>query len=534
MQEINQPANEFLSWVSTLLPNDKYLLFVSLFRFPVDTVELTSRIYEQLEKVFDGKNPVEYYKFTDQKYLSDWENYRKNKLNQPAFWRSVGWDTMRTSVNSVMVIDMPETVTEGSEFTEPYVYFVDISKVLTYELKENISGVDSAFDSIIYQTEEKTIVLDDEFYRVVTLSDSNEIKSVELEVSHNLGYCPATFFWSDALVVNQPDIKANPISKKLSAFDWLLFWSISKKQLDLSGAYPIFWAYEAECDYKSSADYCDKGFLKNLKRENYTLTGAGAVARCPVCEAKRLTGAGSLVEMPVPESKDDPDLKEPVGIVSVDVKSLEYNVEELNRLDEALEVSIVGVSKKHLQSKQAFNIDQVRANYDTRTTILNNLKSNFEKAIMFANNTSCKLRYQSHFLGSYYSMGTEFYTYTISDLYKQYQEAKALGTPEHELDNILQEIIITKYRNDPDKLNRMQILWALEPYRHYGKEELIKHKDLLESELVSLKLDFPARVDRFEREQGDISEFGSAIDFKTKIDRIKQTLLSYGNGKTAG
>ena len=57
---------------------------------------------------------------------------------------------------------------------------------------------------------------------------------------------------------------------------------------------------------------------------------------------------------------------------------------------------------------------------------------------------------------------------------------------------------------------------------------------LLDDEKVALKLEFSDRINKFERENINILEFASKIDFDKKIDRIKETLLSYGTGIKKG
>ena len=62
---------DFASFVRSLLPNDKYRMFLSLFQFPVSTVTLTDRIYTALHKLFDGRNPRFHYEFSSSEDADD-------------------------------------------------------------------------------------------------------------------------------------------------------------------------------------------------------------------------------------------------------------------------------------------------------------------------------------------------------------------------------------------------------------------------------------------------------------------------------
>jgi hypothetical protein len=522
--DISVPANVFLEWVRTLLPKDKFNVFLSLFQFPTPILDLTFKIYEQLERVFDGKNPAHHYRFTSTELRDDWELYRKEVLEQPEIWRTKGWEIMKTAINSVLVVDLP--VEQTSEMPEPYFYWLSIDKVVDYTM------VDGKLTSILFcqEDESQLAIIDDEFYRVVEINSQNEITQVIVETPHNLGYCPAQFYWTDALVFKEPDLKRNPLSSQLANLDWLLFYKTSKKHLDLYAPYPIYSGYESDCDFENveNGDYCDGGFLRG-EDDNYKLLRDGTIQRCPACAEKNLAGVGSFVEVPAPKSKEDPDLRDPITITTIDKDSLDYNVQEESRLEEKIENSVVG-GGSNIQDKQALNKDQISANYSLKTNVLNNLKTNYENAIKFVNDTICRLRYQEDFIGSHNSLGTEFYIYTISDLYALFEKAKSNGANEAELDAITDEIIQTQYRNDPQMMQRMLILRHIEPYRHHTRKELLelKKEGLVDDDLMKVKINFNNFIDRFERENINILEFGSQTSFDKKIETILETLINYG------
>ena len=78
-------------------------------------------------------------------------------------------------------------------------------------------------------------------------------------------------------------------------------------------------------------------------------------------------------------------------------------------------------------------------------------------------------------------------------------------------------------------LQRTLILNDLEPYRHRSQDEVkaLAEKGLVSNEELILKSDFMGFVGKFERENDNILEFGTAIPYANKIDTIYQTLLDY-------
>lgn len=526
VSDINQPTTIFLQWVKTFLPKDKFNIFLQLFKFPLPTPAVVEDVYRELERVFYSRNSSSSYQFTDSELAEDWANYKKNSLNEPEIWKTTGWKRMQVSPNSILVVDLPQI--QKSSRPEPYFYWLEIDAVIDYQLSKLD---DNAFEWLIFnQPNHQIAVFDDAYIRIYQLNEKNEIQSLVSEASHDLGYCPARFFWSTQLNEKNKDLKKNPITKELSNLDWYLFFALSKQHLDLYAPYPIYSAYEADCNFENNetGDYCDGGFLRNAKGE-YKILNDGTVERCPCCSEKRIAGPGSFLEVPVPnQSEGVADMRNPVQITTIDKGSLDYNVNECTRLKNEIVISVVG-SGGAVSEKEAINEMQVTANFESKTSVLNALKTNFELAQKFIEDTICKLRYGDAFISSSISWGTEFYVFTVTELYSKYKQAKENGASNSELDAISQQILEVEYRNSPLVLQRMLILKQLEPYPHKTLDEVIKlfEKGLLDERLVKLKINFNTLVDRFERENINIIEFASKKPLRDKINIITNKLLEY-------
>lgn len=537
VSDINQPTTIFLDWVRQMLPKDKFNIFLHLFKFPLHTPAVVEDVYRELERVFYSRNSSSSYQFTDSELAEDWSQYKKNNLNEPEVWKTTGWKRMQVSPNSILVVDLPQVQT--SLRPEPYFYWLEIDAVIDYQtfrLDEN------QFEWLIFkQPEHRIAVFDDTSIRVYQLNEKNEIQSLISEAKHDLGYCPARFFWSTQLNEQNKDLKKNPITKELSNLDWYLFFSISKQHLDLYAPYPIYSAYEADCNFENNetGDYCDGGFLRNAKGE-YKILNDGTVEKCPCCSEKRIAGPGSFLEVPIPnQSEGVADMRNPVQITTIDKGSLDYNVNECARLKNEIVISVVG-SGGTVSEKEAINETQVTANFESKTSVLNALKTNFELAQKFVEDTVCKLRYGGAFISSSVNWGTEFYVFTVTELYSKYKQAKENGASNSELDAISQQILEVEYRNNPLVLQRMLILKQLEPYPHKTLDEVLKlyEKELLNENLVKLKINFSTLVEKFERENINIIEFASNKSMREKIDIINKKLLEYvteiGTSATTG
>ena len=521
---VTQALGDFLGMVEKLIPHDKFVIFQTLFRFPVKTNEVMSEVFDKLSRIFEGRNPAFSYQFATTEQRDDWEWYRQERLGEPAIWSTKGWEFFQTEINSVMIVDLPVEQEAGDRYPQPYFYWLPIRDVVEYKADKTTGQMSYI---IFRQKDNKLAVIDDESYRIFESKDDMPTGEPLIENRHDLGYCPAKFFWSEPMSLEFPDIKRSPVTKALDNLDWFLFFSISKRHLDLYGSYPIYSGYEQDCNFHNdnTGDYCDGGFLKNRKGE--WLWDANGLVPCPKCHDHRITGAGSFVEVPVP-IEGQPDLRHPVDMLTVDRESLDYNVEEEKRLRSTIITSIVGQNEEVTQ-REAVNEQQIKANFESQATVLNRVKKGFEEAQKWVDDTCCRLRYGTLFLSSSVSYGTEFYLFSTDELRERYKTAKETGMSESELDALHQQIIETEYRNNPQQLQRMLILAELEPYRHLTRNEVA---NLYQTGIVSVedylvKLNFADFIRRFERENMNIIEFGSATAYDTKISTIKEQLRAY-------
>lgn len=519
------PYQNFKAFIASLLPEDKFLVTMNLLKFPVPTNKVTESVFVKLSKIFDGRNPAINYQFHNTQERDDWEWYRQDVLNEPNVWAEKAWEYFKTEINCVMVVDMPSEADPTDRYPQPYFYFVPISSVISYSVNRQTENM----DWIIFKSDERIIVIDGETYRTYSWSRKGGLGAEPLSVNpHGLGYCPARFFWNESLSLATPDVKKSPLSKELSDLDWYLFYSLGKRHLDLYGSYPILSGYEEECDYSDAeGNMCHKGHLQ--KPDGSWLTDInGNIKECPLCHAKKnLAGAGTYVDVPIP-AEGQPDLRNPIQMLTIDKASLSYNVEEVERLKSEIINACVGVDNTILNETSLAD-KQVDASFESRESVLNRIKRGFENAQQWVDTTICKLRYGSAFINAKINYGNEFYTLTPEVLRKRYSAAKESGASDSELEALRQQLIETEYRHNPNMLQRMLILSDIEPFTHLSKSEV---NNLLEKGMISraeaiLKNDFTGFIRRFERENDNILEFGSMLEYSEKIKRIKDTLLGY-------
>lgn len=526
--EASRAVTGFFDRVKKLLPADKYGMFLSLFYFPVATVSLTEKIFTSLGKLFDGRNPVNKYTFSDERDAEDWQTYQTKVLKHPQVWATKGFEEMKSSINSVVVVDLPRNQ-ESADRPAPYWYFLKISDVICFSCP---SG--EVFEWIIFkQGEDEIAVFDDTSFRVFrTTKDAGGIEPDPLVDSpHALGYCPARFFWTTPVSNARPTVKKSPVSNYLGKLDLLLFFDISNEHLNLYGRYPIYSSFAQDCDYsdQGTGNYCESGFLKN--QEGYYITSGSGLQACPMCSTNRLDGPGSYIVInPPSKANEGADLRNPVQITTIDRESLDYNNEDIDRRKLEIFASVTGFQGMPIND-QAVNEKQVIAIFESLEAALKSPQANFEQIIRWTEETVCRLRYGSSFVSASVSLGTEHYILTPAELLALYKQARESSFGVATLDLLEDRYYETEFRNNPDQFRRQRILVNLDPFRHKTTDEVQK---MFEAKAVSfedymIKANFSSLILRFERENAKVTEFGNASNFDAKIKEIYAALKVYVN-----
>jgi hypothetical protein len=523
--EASRAVNSFLQWVKEILPYDKFQTFLTLFQFPVETIPLTGEIFEALAKIFDGRDPVYKYQFVNDSLGEDWAEYKEEKLHGNRPWYTQGLEAMKYGINSILIVDLPRE--QDDRRPEPYFYFLPIDKVVEYEAKD-----ENQLEWIAYRIDENQIaVLDDTSYRLFSIEGMDTGNLVLLlESEHGLEYCPARFFWSKPISWEDPTRKASPITDQLRALDWYLFFAISKKHLDLYAPYPIYSGFASDCDYSEPGGaYCDGGYLRGETGAYIYQDNGRLLQDCPACSKKRLAGVGSFVEVDPPGPHNgNADLRNPVQVLPADTGSLQYNVEEMERLREQIYQAVTGNAYEAINN-QAVNEKQVASLFESRKAVLTRIKKNFEQAQEWVEKTICRLRYGAGFSSLSISYGTEFYLFSPEQILEMYTQAREAKLDFGILDMLQEQYYETKYRNNPDQLQRSKIIIDLDPFRHLTPEEA---KDLYNSNMCSredyyLKANFSTLLGKFEREQLPVLDFAEGQTYDRKIALILEGLKMY-------
>lgn len=510
--DFREAYREYIDWIGVeapeILPKDKFARFLHLLRAPIPTIELTESIYSRLLKVFHSQDSFFNYEFTSPELKSDWEDFREKH-----FWETKGFHAMQSAIDSVWIADIPEIQT--SSRPEPANRLVDLEFVFDIKNDENLNCI-----YLIYKSGDEFVVYDDETIRVFTKNALSLSVEPIFTLVHGLGYTPARQFWSQQLNSRNFINKESPITKELSDLDWLLFHMTSKKHMDLANSYPKEFYYDFDKDYQ------DPTQTENKDRDELQKKSLG----------HEMAGAGTIGVAPAPKGPDDFDmLKNPAVLISPDVKTLEWHVDEETRLQNKIYRSVVGVDQETINDV-AKNEKQVDSAFESQLSVLFRVKKNFEIIQKFGDSTLARIRYGDSFIQCQIDYGSKFFLKDVNELHEDFKIAKEAGASEPILEQIQTNLLNTKYRQDHRLRQRAEIIRDLNPLPEKTLDEAIK---ILKNTGISkinfvIKANLTNFVRRFEIENIGLTEFASNIDYQTKIKTILNKFKEYASEFSTG
>lgn len=490
-------------------------------RLPVETVGLTEEIFQALKKVFDSKNPYESHTISDGANREVFEEWKDANLGKE-FWGQF-FEIAKSKINSVMLVDFPEE--QVTEYPDPIVVFIEACDIIGFK-------GDNQLEYLMYEGEDEEEVtyyyVDAERY--AKYDENGNLLSERL---HDLGYCPARFMWTTPLTNEHLYLKQNPITNYLGMLDKLLFRYLAKDFIDTYSSFPIMWSYEADCDFEDEKYECRSGYLFSLDTSYpaYVPDGTGLkIQPCPLCDKKKASVFGADISVPIP-MKEDPIQVPPVGIIEPSIGSLEYNTKEVKALEERIYNGACG-SSFEVMNREAVNKDQVSGLFEDRKEVLMDFKPNFENAMEWLYTTCGKAILGANvYQGCTVNLGTSWYLLPDDYIKNQYLETVTNEVGKIFADDLFNEYVETKYRNNPDQILKQKIIKALDPALHAKEVEVnqLLRAGVISQKEYALKMNFWSLITRFEMENGPLEAFGTLLDFRVRINRIKETLLNYIN-----
>jgi hypothetical protein len=505
---------EVMRYLAATLTAEKFTTICKYFTYPLTVVNITNDILTDLYTVFDGKNAyfsVDY----PQDRIKQAANIMLDELDVSDFVEDYGKKVLKNEPNSVVVVDIDK---QG----KPKLLYVTNERIKDYEFTKEGEFKYIAFLHTEGVEFKKYGVYDNAFYRIIREERGNF--TIEVEEPHNLGYCPAHFFFDKPLINKHEFCRQVPLSNTMGVlWQWQLF-EVFGYYADHYGTFPVIEYADSGCDVQG----CDGGIIpaQPILDVNNQIASYSAPYECPSCNKKGLIGPGTAVGIEVNVSAEVQDTRGVLRFITPDISSLEYldkkQAEKLN----FIKINTVGYN--NITTREAVNEQQIKFLMASRIKPLMDIKGEFEELTEWITETTVKLIYEVN-VEAVSNFGTEFIVQSENDILLLIEQAKKAGVPSTQIAELNKMLVATKYKNDPYKVHYMNIAADLEPSPFDTREEVAAKfaSGMISPEDYFIKLNFIDLIKRFERENGSLVQFGALLSYEEKIKRIKNTLFYY-------
>jgi hypothetical protein len=521
-------STSFYDWITSvqeILPSSKFEVFKTLVGEPVPTLTLSEQIFDELAKIFEASNPSQKMTFEgdSERKANEFNNY----FNIAKFFKSEVYDRLKVAPNSFLVVDTKLEELDGKP--QPITYFVNLEAIVDVSVNR-----DGSTNYILFKTSEDRIIgIDDTAYYVFKKEGNDYITLDGYPSPHNLKdrlgrpYTPAFLIYPNFLNATDNIAVNSPLTKSLGSLEWLLFWAVSKRHLDLYAPFPIYVSFEENCTYSDGAIACQDGWLYDSSSEAEQSTSR---TPCPKCSKQKTFGAGTSVEVPAPQSKEDPNLLNAINVIGAEKDSIEYVTNEKIRLEQEIYYSILGKTSQPLETFSQ-SVSQLDLSTESRKAVLLAMKEIFETVQSKVLYTMAKIMYGEDFIDCYVNYGDNYFLTTPEQETKNYKSLKDAGAPEGILHSNLERIIWTTYKTSPSTALLNQVYLEAEPFQTMSIENVAKlvAVNMIPKKKALGKIHFTDFVEQFEAEHQalvNMIELGQASkDQVVKV--IKEQLSKY-------
>ena len=524
----------FKAWVENILPPHKVEGFCALWQAPCETNELTESIFGELFKVFNAENSTVRHAFKDDKSKEDFDTFL-HSIEDSDFWKTDYWEELKTDPNSIIVIDLPTE--QATPKPSPYYYILDNDFIIDLSVDKK-----GKVEYVIFWCEGDGMVsvIDEVTWTKFSIPKGEngigyQFEKAELvsTVPHLLNRVPATPIYFNPINKKETLINHNPITRSLGALDWLLFFEVAKKYLETYAPFPIYATYtEMEDSAAQRAGegekYLETG-IEHLLADGETVKAVSSNHRNRNEANRRLIGPGTIQRYDAPVDKNDSDLlSNQVQVIPAEEISLNYCEKYVTTLNQEIFDNCVGRGGDMVNT-QAINKDQVAGTFESKSNILASIREKIEEAMEFVYGVIGELRYGELYAGTEVELGDDYFVTDPEEQQAIFQKSKTAGLPSYELDNQLELISKSRYKDQPFTQKRNAVLSLIEPYPLLSIAEVsdLVSKGYASKDKLMIKIDFIQLIKRFEREQLNVVDFGSALSLQSKINIINLKLTEY-------
>lgn len=480
-------SDDFLNYAKSVFRKDNFIAFAKFLRTPIVSAELVDdRIKPELSRVFFSENS--YFNYT----IRGENTNSIDELNSDKFDQTI-FNALLFNHNDIVVAVMESTNTPRREV-------ISINNVVA------LDSSDSVIHRLAYRAllttkegEEQEGYLYMDAFKYEFLDSKFEVIDSQ---PHDLGQTPADYISNEAFSNESDIVRKSIFSKVIRRMENYVFLDTMLRMTEPNGVIPVTTQLMA----KTKSDTNDtKRQSKGAPSIEEVMGSQKAGIVSEVTPSENLAQAGTSIKVPK-MLKDDGSLdmevvKNYFNFFHMPIEPLQFIEGRIEKQVNSLILSTIGdfsegneAAQNELQVGKGYKSKEDRLR-DISVTLTTIRKASDFKFLALANgkdSVSVDLFF-----------GSDFFTETAEDLYKQFKESP---NPIEDK-NILMKLSRTRNRFNPDKQKEETILNHLLPYSSITYFDKAVEQKAVSNEIFAYQTRFNYWVGQFE------AEFGSVVDF---------------------
>ena len=506
------------------------------------TLFLTKKIKDELSRWRNTQGTRKSYDFGSDGTLA--EEFVRDILSQ--VWKGGSIDDFAVFLNDALytdfggfaIVELGRKITGDMEVRDgiptrykgkqkPYIIFKSLSDVHDFRLTGRkveylILKYGQVQEVVGGKTETVLLyrVLDDLGDYIYKVSSRGVELTDDPVIPNELGYVPAIQI-SDVVETPLNDhLKTSHVSQTLPLLQDYMTRHAEHVISEMLHASPLLAIKGTKCTYEENGHKCSSGKIWRGDNE----------VNCPNCNGVGATVPKNSSEIIiVPELDKEGKTYDPSLIgqyITPPVEILSHQAKELDDLEQRVIYSGTGI--KSLVKAQIQTATEIVLNLKPLEDKISSILDNIERVEKFMTDSVGKMYYKAKYGGCQVHYGRKLNIRDENLILNEIEQSKRAGMPESQVRLLIEELIMTRYRNSKSDMIRALMLLDLEPFSVLSVEN-VNAIELIDEIDKKMKVYFDDYVDRFENEKGRIDLFMAGEPMQKRITKIKKTIQKYND-----
>lgn len=413
---------------------------------------------------------------------------------------------------------------EETDQLKPYIVFISAEDVHAFKL----SGKTVEFIVIKagkHGKKDLFRVIDDRFdYIVEKEGNTCTLSTIFPPIEHGAGRCPVSTITSINRKITDDRTKTSPVDETIDLLDYYLHQFAEHLVTEILHAHPNFYQVAQRCMNVVEGIKCDNGWIRG------SYNGKEIDKECPSCRGQGVRlhkDASTATIIPPRDNEGKPfNLSNPMGYVTPPIDILQYQIDAIDWMRKEILSSALGDASQATKESLVNSATEVIANNRSLQDIIAGIIEVIEGVETNLSDIIGKMFYGDRFIRSEIIYSRKISIKDENTLIKEISESKQAGASYSHIKTLNEELTRVRHVRSNTDLQRNIMLNDLEPLIGFSFNE-VESSNSVDATTKELKQNFVDLIQRFEEQNGKITDFMPEAELPNRVSSIRDVLLGY-------